>query len=141
MGIPCSQTLEATCDIVYSCDVLSHFYDPPHEMRDIHAHLAQGGLLVLETGNLGDVDERFLSRFSSFQYPDHLFFFGERALCELLDRAGFRILSVSRYNILPNLWVYRAKERIRPAPVHTAPKTAGPQRRHLKRGSAMSSAS
>jgi SAM-dependent methyltransferase len=115
LGIPCTDTLEAHCDIVYACDVLSHFYDPESEMRDIHAHLGKDGLLVLETGNGGDVLERYFSRFAKFQYPDHLFFFGELALRELLSRTGFRVVSVSRYNILPNLWVFRTKERIRRA--------------------------
>ena len=115
LGIPCTDTLDADCDVVYACDVLSHFYDPEAEMRDIHAHLGNAGLLVLETGNLGDVQERYFGRFAKFQYPDHLFFFGERALRELLGRTGFRVVSVSRYNILPNLWVLRAKERVRRA--------------------------
>lgn len=115
LGIPCTDTLEAHCDIVYACDVLSHFYDPESEMRDIHAHLGEGGLLVLETGNLGDVQERYFNRFVKFQYPDHLFSFGERALCELLGSAGFRVVSVTHYSILPNLWVFRTKDRIRRA--------------------------
>jgi len=115
LGIACTDNLEADCDIVYACDVLSHFYDPESEIRDIHAHLRKAGLLVLETGNLGDVEERYYSRFSKFQYPDHLFFFGERALRDLLGRTGFRVVSVSRYNILPNLSIFRAKERIRRA--------------------------
>ena len=115
LGIPCTDTLEADCDIVYACDVLSHFYDPESDLRDIHAHLGKAGLIVLETGNLGDVQERYFNRFVEFQYPDHLFLFGERALRELLGRTGFRVVSVRRYNILPNLWLYRTKDRMRRA--------------------------
>ena len=112
LGIPCSESLDADCDIVYACDVLSHFYDPDSELRTIHSHLRPAGLLVLETGNLGDVDERYLSRFSRFQYPDHLFFFGEVSLRRLLAGAGFRVVAVHRYGILPSLWALAMKERL-----------------------------
>jgi SAM-dependent methyltransferase len=113
LGIPCTDTLESDCDIVYACDVLSHLYDPESTLRDIHTHLGKAGLLVLETGNLGDVEDRYLNRFVRFQYPDHLFFFGEEAVRRLLGRTGFRVVSVSRYNILPNLWLHRTKDRVR----------------------------
>lgn len=112
VGIPSSRTLETDSDILYSCDVLSHFHDPLSEMRRMHSHLKEGGLLVLETGNFGDVQQRYLRRIPTFQYPDHLFFFGERALRELLRRSGFRVLYMRRYSLLPSLWVFRMKERI-----------------------------
>ena len=96
LGIPCADTLEGHFDIVYACDVLSHFYDPESEIRTMHAHLSEHGLLVLETGNLGPYHERYFNRFRRFQYPDHLFFFGERALLELLGRTGFRVVAVKR---------------------------------------------
>lgn len=66
-------------DIIYHCDLLSHFYDPIAEFRMIHGKLSAGGLLVFETGNLGDVKERYYRVYTEFQYPDHLFFFwGEK---------------------------------------------------------------
>jgi SAM-dependent methyltransferase len=114
LDIPCTGSLEADADILYSCDVLSHFHDPFREMQGMHDRLSDDGLLVLETGNLGDVDVRYLNRFSRFQYPDHLFFFGESALRELLSRTGFEVLATRRYNILASLWLYRAKDRLRP---------------------------
>lgn len=127
LGIPCSESIDAECDIVYARDVLSHFYDPASELKTIHSHLRPTGLLVLETGNLGDVDERYLSCFNRFQYPDHLFFFGEGALRRLLAGAGFRVVAVHRYGILPSLWVLRMKERfVTAAPGREASRSAGP---------------
>ena len=113
LGIPCDGVLRGSFDIVYARDVLSHFRDPVLEMRRIHAALVQDGLLVLESGNIGDVDETYLDRFPTFQYPDHLFFFGEASLRELLRRTGFRVLEVRRYNILPSLWLRRTESRLR----------------------------
>ena len=37
----------------------------------------------------------------SFQYPDHLFFYGQRSLVELLDRTGFDHVCTYRYSIRP----------------------------------------
>ena len=44
--------------------------------------LKPGGLHIFETGNLADVDHRYLKLFKAFQYPDHLFFYGDRSLGE-----------------------------------------------------------
>lgn len=80
LNIPCEQkplskkSFAGNCfDVVYHSDVISHFHDPIQEFHTIHDLLVPGGHLMFETGNLGDVDARYYSLFSSFQYPDHLF--------------------------------------------------------------------
>ena len=67
-------------DVIYHCDVTSHFYDPLEEFRRIHAALAPEGIVAFETGNIGEIDEEYYRCFSGFSYPEHLFFFGERSL-------------------------------------------------------------
>jgi SAM-dependent methyltransferase len=107
-----------TFDIVYHCDVLSHFFDPVAEFRELNGLLAPGGLHVFETGNLGDVDERYFDLFHRFQLPDHLFFFSDRNLDELLARSGFERVATYRYSLVPQLrltsWLRRARARVRP---------------------------
>ncbi len=111
-GIPCAQSLEAAAtvgpgqyDVIYHRDVLSHFYDPHEEMGRLRDRLKPDGLQIFETGNLGDVDHRYLGLIRSFQYPDHLFFYGDRSLKRLLDQTGFELVHTYRWSVLPDRWV------------------------------------
>jgi hypothetical protein len=65
--------------------------------------LKKGGLLLFETGNIADVNPKYMKWFSQFSYPDHLFFFGEHSLQLLLDATGFTLVSVHRERILLQL--------------------------------------
>lgn len=118
LGIPCEARplseayREKTFDVIYHCDVISHFYDPLAEFRLMHERLKQEGLLFFETGNIGDIAEKYYSVFEKFQYPDHLFFFGEKSLKTLLRQTGFELLEIRRYSILPQLKVIRFLQRV-----------------------------
>lgn len=105
-GIACVSELEAAAgfapggfSVVYHRDVTSHFYDPIKEFGKINELIAPGGYHVFETGNLGDVDHRHFARIKSFQYPDHLFFYSERSLRQLLRRTGFEHVHTYRFSI------------------------------------------
>jgi SAM-dependent methyltransferase len=113
LGIPCVNTpLDPSLfdgrkfDIIYHRDVISHFYDPIAEFQKMHAMLEDKGFVVFETGNLGDVREKYYRLFAEFQFPDHLFFFSEDNLKTLLERSGFRLLKTHRYSIVPLLVVF-----------------------------------
>ena len=90
-------------DVIYHCDVISHIHDPVDHLRKINKKLNPNGILVLETGNIGNVEKKYFKYFSNFQYPDHLFFFGEESLTSLLEKAGFTILKIYKYSILTQL--------------------------------------
>jgi 2-polyprenyl-3-methyl-5-hydroxy-6-metoxy-1,4-benzoquinol methylase len=116
LGVPCEETSLGQSsfngkkfDIVYHCDVLSHFHDPIAEFKKINSKLNDDGLLVFETGNIGDVEEKYLSAFTAFNYPDHLFFFGENSLKELLKLTGFELVKTYTYSILVQLLVTKIK--------------------------------
>lgn len=120
LGIPCEESPLSTSifdgkrfDVVYHCDVLSHFFDPVAEFRTMHELLNEDGMLVFETGNLGDVNERYYQRFLRFQYPDHLFFFGTENLRWLLESTGFDVLEIYRYSISPQLLLEKATAGLR----------------------------
>jgi 2-polyprenyl-3-methyl-5-hydroxy-6-metoxy-1,4-benzoquinol methylase len=118
--IPCeSRPLSAasfggkTFDLIYHCNVLSHLYDPVAECSRMRAKLRDGGLLVCETGNLGEVHPRYYRKYRSFRYPEHLFFFGEKSLRLLLARTGWQILRLYRYPLGPSLWLEGKWEELR----------------------------
>jgi SAM-dependent methyltransferase len=88
-----------TFDLVYHGNVLSHLYDPIAEFRKIHDRLRDGGMLVFETGNLGEVKKKYYPRASPFEYPDHLFFFGKKSLRRLVQLTGFELINIYEYNL------------------------------------------
>ncbi|MGE0385216.1 MAG: class I SAM-dependent methyltransferase [Gammaproteobacteria bacterium] len=100
-------------DIMFHCDVISHLPDPLTEFRNMNAALRSRGVLVFETGNLGEVDPRYYRLFSRFQYPDHLFFFTVQNLVDLLSRTGFDVVEIYRYSLVPQLSFNRAVTWVR----------------------------
>jgi SAM-dependent methyltransferase len=119
-GIPCLESLDGAedlgaerFDVIYHRDVLSHFYDPQAEMQRLRALLKPGGLHIFETGNLADVEHRYLKLIKSFQYPDHLYFYGERSLHRLLEQTGFSLLHTYRWSVLPQFWLRSQIGRLR----------------------------
>jgi SAM-dependent methyltransferase len=90
-------------DVVYHCDVISHFFDPVAEFHKIHDKLRDGGFMIFETGNGGDIEDRYLSQIGTFQYPDHLFFFSDKNLTTLLETTGFKLIGTFKYSLVPQL--------------------------------------
>jgi 2-polyprenyl-3-methyl-5-hydroxy-6-metoxy-1,4-benzoquinol methylase len=151
LDIECAESLEAAeelssgqFDVVYHRDVLSHFYDPHEQMERIGRLLKPGGLQIFETGNLADVEHRYLKLIASFQYPDHLFFYGGRSLRKLLDQTGFSHVHTDRWSVLPERllrwWIDRARKApfTRHGQVGRGP-DATPRATHLEPADARSS--
>ncbi len=124
LGIPCEESpLDDSLfngkkfDVIYHCDVISHFHDPISEFQKMLDKLGNNGLVVFETGNFADVKTEYYRFVTKFQYPDHLFFFGESNLKELLRRTGFEVIKVYRYSVLPQFVIEKklrkAKDLIR----------------------------
>jgi SAM-dependent methyltransferase len=133
-GIPCETDplSEATFggklfDIIYHCDVTSHFYEPLEEFRRLHDRLKPGGIMVFETGNIGELDAEQLKNFDLFQYPDHLFFFGEDSIRKLLAQSGFETLEIRGYSIVPQLALMSIVLRLRGLLRRLRGKSAGPK--------------
>lgn len=131
LGIPCEERpLGADVfpgevfDVIYHCDVVSHFRDPLDEFRTMHQRLRDDGLLVFETGNLPDVDSRVFHRYRPFQLPDHLFFFGRDSLRLLLDRTGFELVDTFAYGIEPQLLAMKALRTVMGLPRALRPAAA-----------------
>ena len=120
LRIPCEESpLSASLfegkkfDVVYHCEVISHFFDPISEFWKINQKMKEGGILVFETGNLGEMDKTYYKYFTKFQYPDHLFFFSSNNLLHLLAKTGFEFIRLYRYSILPELIARKALSGIK----------------------------
>ncbi len=120
LGIPCeklplssSSFGENMFDIIYHCDVLSHFYDPITEFKKINNKLKKNGIVVFETGNFGEMNKKYYKYIERFQYPDHLFFFSENSLRELLARTGFAFIGIYRFSMSPQLKIPKVIEIIK----------------------------
>ena len=117
-GLPCEsrQLRDAypgeRFDVIYYCDVLSHLYDPCTEFTVMRERLTPHGLLIFETGNMGDVRPDRLAMLPPFQYPDHLFFFSSRNIESLLQLSGFDPVRQFRFSIVPELRLRKAISRL-----------------------------
>ena len=100
-------------DVIYHCDVISHLSDPIAEFKAMRARLTEGGVLIFETGNMGDVRTDRLQQIRLFQYPDHLFFFSTRNIESLLQLTNFRMLGIERHSIVPEMWMNKALSGLR----------------------------
>lgn len=114
LNIPCEQSSlnvnsfnDEKFDLIYHCDVISHFYNPLTEFEKIKLKLKENGLVIFETGNIGDVDIKYFKYFTKFQYPDHLFFFSEKNIETLLEKTGFELIKIHRFSILPQLFIIK----------------------------------
>jgi SAM-dependent methyltransferase len=77
-------------DVITMFDVLEHFRDPGACVRRAADLLAPGGLLAIETGDLGSPWARLLGRSWYFlDPPQHLAYFTATGLVRLLERQGF----------------------------------------------------
>jgi SAM-dependent methyltransferase len=98
---------EGSCDIVFHCDLLSHFPDPPLALRRMRGLLRPDGVLYFEVGLVADLAPFWYRLMATIQMPAHRWLYTEQALKTLLDRAGFRIEHVRRFGLAPAYLVSR----------------------------------
>lgn len=105
-------------DMICHFDVLSHFYDPIFEFKNFSKRLKEEGILFFETGNGGDLSQRWLKFIKHLQYPHHLFLFSEKNIEQLCNQTGFEILKKYQYSIFLQLllvkwgeWLKKSIER------------------------------
>jgi 2-polyprenyl-3-methyl-5-hydroxy-6-metoxy-1,4-benzoquinol methylase len=83
---------EGSFDAIYCKDVIEHITDPLEELRVYARLLRPGGVLVVETLNIGSVVARIKgAKYPAF-IPGHVTFFSLATLRRALNLAGFEIL-------------------------------------------------
>jgi SAM-dependent methyltransferase len=93
-----SMKLEGTFDVVVMFDVFEHLRDPRACLQRVREILAPGGLVVIETCDHTALWARLLGKYWPFlDPPQHLFYFSESGLKDLLARTGFAPVSRTRW--------------------------------------------
>jgi len=87
-------------DIVYHRNVLSHLAYPVDELRVLYNLLRPGGMMIFETGNVGELDA---DGAGSLELPDHLYHFSEQTIRKLLEVTGFHCVQVHRCFLVEKL--------------------------------------
>jgi SAM-dependent methyltransferase len=102
-----TQWPENSCDVVFHCDLLSHFPDPLLALRRMRGLLRPDGVMYFEVGIVADLAPFWYRLMATIQMPAHRWLYTEPALETLLDRAGFRIERVRRFGLAPAYLVSR----------------------------------
>ncbi len=103
---------DASCDLVYHCDLLSHFPDPLRALVRMRRMLRPDGAMFFEVGLVGGLSAQWYRRMPHGSWPRHRWFYEERSLAALLDRAGFRIVRLQTYSLGPQVLLFRGASRL-----------------------------
>jgi 2-polyprenyl-3-methyl-5-hydroxy-6-metoxy-1,4-benzoquinol methylase len=88
---------DQTLDVVTMMQVIEHVAAPPELLSILHRMMKPGGILCLETPNMDGWDRRFFSRrtWGGYHFPRHWTMWDPATMRQMLDRAGFEVISVS----------------------------------------------
>jgi SAM-dependent methyltransferase len=80
-------------DLIILRQLIEHLRDPRAALRQIHAKLSPGGVLVIDTPNRGGWDYRLFRRkyWGGYHIPRHFHLFNLESLARLLRECGYRI--------------------------------------------------
>lgn len=82
-----------TVDVIAMYDVIEHVKDPVAELKKIKSLLSPGGLLVLTTPDAGSGWAKLWGTcWHAFVPPQHLFYFSQKNLTQLLVAQGFEVV-------------------------------------------------
>ncbi len=103
--------------LVIMNQLIEHLWDPVGALEKIHASMAEGGMLSIETVNTAGYDRRLIrdGRWGAFYFPRHLNLFDFGGLQRLLAGHGFE--TVSQYSLLaPVNWAFGMRALACPEP-------------------------
>jgi len=88
-------------DVITMLEVIEHLPSPRKDLGTVQKLLKPGGLLVIQTPNVGSLEARIKKgRFTNF-LPGHLVLFSRKTLRQLLKRAGFKVKKLYYVDIDP----------------------------------------
>lgn len=98
-----------TFDVVYHCDLLSHFADPAGALRSMTRLLRPGGMLCLEVGTLGGISPRWYP-WVNVGLKHHIWLYSYRALRKLFSSAGLDVVAERRFGLAPQVIIPQTLE-------------------------------
>ena len=99
--------LDRAFDIINLTHVIEHVSDPRAVVRKAFDALRPGGLLVVETPNIGSYEWPWFKsgNWGAYHIPRHWYFFDRRTLCTLCESEGFSLIEW-RSHPAPTHWVW-----------------------------------
>lgn len=97
---------DATFDVVYHCDLLSHFPAPDRALRAMAGLLAPGGALFFEVALHDGVGARHFRNMPDRAAPRHRWYFTLANLRALLERNDLVITRLRRFGLGPQVAAY-----------------------------------
>jgi SAM-dependent methyltransferase len=95
-------------DVIYHCDLLSHFPDPVQALRRMCELLSRNGMLAFEVGTLGDIPRFWYEWIGNLGFPDHRWLYSERSLRRLMWKARLRIVRMQHFGLAPAVAFHRS---------------------------------
>ena len=86
-------------DVVSLLNVYSHLPDPYEFISGLKRVIKPGGEFLIQTGNSADFSAEDILK--PLGLPDHLSFTSESILTDMLERIGFKVVSVHKFPDLP----------------------------------------
>lgn len=88
-------------DVVTMFNVLSHLPTPVEELNEANRVLGKEGLLLIETGNKGELNAKAVEKWGSvWDSPSHLYHFGTKTLMKLLEMTGFDCINIDKSPVI-----------------------------------------
>jgi dolichol-phosphate mannosyltransferase len=84
-------------DVVCSWDVLEHVSDPLTELKLVNERLKKGGIFAFSTLDYKNWYPRLMGERWPWMMDMHLYYFDQKIIGQMLERAGFRLLHTRSY--------------------------------------------
>jgi SAM-dependent methyltransferase len=112
-------------DVVYHCDLLSHFADPVAALRRMTRLLRQGGVLCFEVGILGGISPVWYRLVGEVGLGYHRWLYSPGAVRALLAQADLATEHVQRFGLAPRAIAGGMSASLRRLGRRSAPRALG----------------
>lgn len=87
---------DETFDVVKMRGIIEHLPDPLSELYQVHRILRKGGLLTINTPNIGSICGKIYGeKFRMVCPTHHIYYFSTKTLSLMLKKAGFKVCKIS----------------------------------------------
>jgi 2-polyprenyl-3-methyl-5-hydroxy-6-metoxy-1,4-benzoquinol methylase len=102
-------------DVIVMLDVIEHLPNPLESLQLLHEKLNNDGLILITTGDIDSYLAKLMGKhWRLMTPPQHTFFFSGSTLTNMLETAGFEVISFNRpWKVVPlGLAVYQVFNRL-----------------------------